>query len=78
MEMEWLEPNQVDLREDMDVVKGKVDHMLEAFLSISKNNIQHVVTENIGPTSDFTMMTNPMYNLSPDYAPPQVDVPIQS
>ncbi|CAL5208153.1 unnamed protein product [Lathyrus oleraceus] len=74
--MERLEPNQVELKEDTDAVKGKVDQMLEAFLSISNNDIQHVITENIGPTSDFTMVTNPKYDLPPDYAPSQVDVPI--
>lgn len=42
-------------------MKGKMDQMLEVLLAHSKNNLQYVVTENIGPTSDFTVMNNPMY-----------------
>lgn len=61
--MEHLEQNQVELREDMDVVKGKVDQMLEAMLAMSKNNLQHVVKENIRHALGFTMVTNSMYGL---------------
>lgn len=51
-------------------MKGKVDQMLEVMLAQSKNNLQHVVTENVGSPSGFTVMTNPMYDLLPDYDPP--------
>lgn len=63
--MERLELNQVVLREDIDVMKGKMDQMLEALLDMSKNNFQHVVMENVGHTSGFNMVTNPMYDSHP-------------
>lgn len=75
--MERLEHNQGELSENMDVMKGKVEQILEALLAMSKNNLQHVITENGGPTSDFTVATNPMYGLPPDYTPPQEDYPTQ-
>lgn len=53
-------------------MKDKVDQMLEALLSMSKNNLQHAITENVDPASGFTMVTNLMYGLPPNYPPPQV------
>ncbi|XP_050908394.1 uncharacterized protein LOC127122022 [Lathyrus oleraceus] len=63
---------------DMNNMKGKVDQMLEARLAQSKNNFQHGVTENVGSSSGFTVITNPMYDPLSDYNPPQVNIPTQS
>lgn len=41
------------------------------------SNLQHVVAENVGPPLGFTIVTNPTYNLPPDYAPQQVEIPTQ-
>ncbi|CAL5208145.1 unnamed protein product [Lathyrus oleraceus] len=76
--MEPLEQNQVELRKNMNDMKFKVYQMLEAMLSHSKNNLQHVVTENAVSTSGFTVMTNPMHCLLPDYDPPSVNIRTQS
>lgn len=62
----------------MNDMKGKTEMMLEALLAQSKNNLQHVITDNVGSTSGFTLMTNPMYGLLSDYPPSQMDVPTQS
>lgn len=59
-------------------MKGKVDQMSEAMLAQSKNNLQHVVAENIDSPSGFTIRTNPMYDLLSDYDPSQVNIPTQS
>lgn len=66
--MEHLELNQVALREDMNVMIHKVGQMLEALLALSKNNFQHVIIENVDPTSGFTVVNNPLYD-----SPPQMD-----
>ncbi|XP_050908580.1 uncharacterized protein LOC127122257 [Lathyrus oleraceus] len=63
---------------DMNNMKGKVDQMLEARLAQSKNNFQHGVTKNVGSSSGFTVITNPMYDPLSDYNPPQVNIPTQS
>ncbi|XP_050889355.1 uncharacterized protein LOC127094578 [Lathyrus oleraceus] len=63
---------------DMNNMKGKVDQMLEARLAQSKNNFQHGVTENVGSSSGFTVITNPMYDPLSNYNPPQVNIPTQS
>lgn len=70
--MERLELNRVVLREDMDAMNYKVDQKLEALLALSKNNFQHAVTENVDPTSGFTVVNNPLYISSI-----QLDDPIQ-
>lgn len=72
--MDYLEQNQVEIRNDMDAMKSKMEHMLDDLLAQPKNNPQHPIIENIGPTSGFTMMTNPVYGFPPDYAPPQVKI----
>ena len=54
----------------MNNMKGKIDQMLEARLAQSKNNFQHGVTENVGSSSGFTVITNPMYDPLSDYNPP--------
>lgn len=41
------------------------------------SNFQHIVAENVGPPPGFNVATNLMYDLSPDYALQQVDVPTQ-
>lgn len=51
--------------------------MLEVVVAMLKNNLQHVFVENVGPPSSFIMVTNPMYYLTPEYPPPQVDIPTQ-
>ncbi|XP_050914942.1 uncharacterized protein LOC127129870 [Lathyrus oleraceus] len=63
---------------DMNNMKGKVDQMLEARLAQSKNNFQHGVAENVGSSSGFIVITNPMYDPLSDYNPPQVNIPTQS
>lgn len=70
--MERLEQNQVMLREDMNAMNSKVEHMLEALLALSKNNFQHAIIENVDTTSSFTVVNNPMYDF-----PQQMDDPIQ-
>lgn len=65
--MERLEQNQVEMRKDMKDMKVKMHQMLEALIARSKNNLQHVITENIGPTSGFIMTTNQIYDLPPNY-----------
>lgn len=67
--MKRLEKNQVEMRMDMNNIKGNMYQMLEVMLAQSKNNLQHAITENVGATSSFTMMTNPLYGIHPDYAP---------
>lgn len=49
--MERLEKNQVKLRKDVNNMKGKMDQILEAMLAQSKNNLQHVIIENVGSTT---------------------------
>lgn len=44
--------------------------MLERVVAMS--NLQHVVVENVSPLSNFTVMTNSMYDLPTDYAPQQI------
>lgn len=56
-------------------LKGKVDKILEALLTMSKNNIHHAIKENDGPTSGFTVVTNPMFSLPPKFTIPQEDDP---
>lgn len=51
--------------------------MSEVAVGMKKNNLHHVVAENVGPTLDFTVVTNPMYDIPPEYPPTQVDVPTQ-
>lgn len=46
-------------------MKGKMEQIFEALLGLSKNNFQHVVVENIDPTSGFTVVTNLMYDSPP-------------
>lgn len=65
--MESYKHNKVWLGEDINIVKGKVNQMLEA---LSKNNLQHAVMENVDPALGFTVVTNQMYGLPPDHAPP--------
>lgn len=62
------------MREDID---EKVDPMLEALVARSKKYLQHVVMENVGSPSGFTVVVNPMYGLPSEYPPSQVDVPTQ-
>lgn len=62
----------------MNDTKVKINQMLEAMLAKSKDNLQHVVTENVGSPSGFTIMTNLMYDLLHDYDPLQVNIPTQS
>ena len=54
----------------MNNIKVMVNQMLEAMLAQPKNNLQHVVTENDGSPSCFTVMTNLMYDRIFDYDPP--------
>ncbi|CAL5207595.1 unnamed protein product [Lathyrus oleraceus] len=63
---------------DMNNIKGKIDHMLEATLAELKDNLQHVVTENFSSSSGFTVITKPMHNPLRDYDPPEVNIPTQS
>jgi hypothetical protein len=63
---------------DISNMKGKIDQMLEARLAQSKNNFQYGVIENVGSSSGFTVITNPMYDPLSDYNPPQVNIPTQS
>lgn len=39
------------------------------------SNLQHVVTENVGPPLGFTVVTNLTYDLPHDYTLQQVDIP---
>ena len=70
--IEQLEHNQVVMKEDLDVVKDKVNQMLEAMLASSKNNVQDAATDHVDSMSGFTVMSNPMYD-----SPLHVDDPIQ-
>lgn len=72
-----MEHNQVEPRKDMNDMESKMDQMLEALLAKPKNNLQHAVMENDNLISGFIAMTNPMYDLSHNYAPSQVKVPTQ-
>ncbi|XP_050918769.1 uncharacterized protein LOC127136224 [Lathyrus oleraceus] len=63
---------------NMNNMKGKIHQMLEARIAQSKNNFQHEFIENVGSSSGFTVITNPMYDPLPDYNPPQLNIPTQS
>lgn len=60
---------------DMNNMKANVDQMLETTLAQSKNNLQHVIIENVGSSLRFTIITNPMYDPLPDHDPLQVNIP---
>lgn len=49
--------------------------MLDVVVDMS--NLHHIVTKNVGPPPGLTVMTNPTYDLPPDYAPQQVPTQLQ-
>lgn len=65
------------MRQNIGVIKVQVDRMLEIVLAMSKENLQHVVANNVCPPSGFTIVTNSMYGVSPEYPLSQLEASTQ-
>lgn len=83
--MDQIEHNQVTLKEEMDVVRGKIDQLLETMLALARreDGLQHVTFVEttipaLGSTSHlWSIVTNPRNGIPPIHTPPQVEDPIQ-
>lgn len=56
----------MEIRGNINILKGQVDQTLEPVVAML--NLHYVVVKNIGPPPRFIVVTNPVYDLPPDYA----------